>query len=176
MKLQENIFRVNVLLVRLMVVAILSLFTLNTGFGQNEEMRKKIEAARIALITERLNLTPKQAEKFWPIYNEFTSKRRAARQDFERQKKAIPKEQMTEEDRQELVAKGLELKEQEVVLEKEYSKKMLKVISTEQMLSLRGAEGDFRKMLMERINRNRMRDRKRQEFLRDQRMRRDGGN
>ena len=33
--------------------------------AQNREMMQKIEAAKIALITERLELTPEQAEKFW---------------------------------------------------------------------------------------------------------------
>ncbi|MFM9074653.1 MAG: hypothetical protein ACKORJ_03680, partial [Bacteroidota bacterium] len=37
--------------------------------------RERIEAARAAVITERLGLTPDQAEKFWPIYHEFANRR-----------------------------------------------------------------------------------------------------
>jgi hypothetical protein len=52
----------------LIIVPLLFLFQLS--FGQDRDARQKIESARIALITERLGLTPEQAEKFWPIYNE----------------------------------------------------------------------------------------------------------
>ncbi|MFN7600376.1 MAG: hypothetical protein ACK5R0_03145, partial [Bacteroidota bacterium] len=47
-------------------------------FGQDAELdqqdpkvREKIQAARIALISEKVKLTPALAEKFWPIYREF---------------------------------------------------------------------------------------------------------
>src|SRR6478609_4899475 len=49
---------------------------------QNEHAKEKIKAARIGLITQRLGLTPEQAEKFWPIYNEFTQKRTDLRQQY----------------------------------------------------------------------------------------------
>ena len=35
---------------------------------QEPKVREKIEAARIAYITDQLALTPEEAEKFWPIY------------------------------------------------------------------------------------------------------------
>jgi len=35
--------------------------------NRDENAKDKIKAARIGLITQRLNLTPEQAEKFWPI-------------------------------------------------------------------------------------------------------------
>ena len=33
--------------------------------------REKIETFRIAYYTERLNLTPEEAQKFWPVYNAY---------------------------------------------------------------------------------------------------------
>ena len=35
--------------------------------GENKE---KLKAHKIAFITDRLQLTPAEAEKFWPVYNE----------------------------------------------------------------------------------------------------------
>jgi hypothetical protein len=35
----------------------------------------KIQAKRVAFFTEKLNLTPAEAEKFWPLYNEYDAKR-----------------------------------------------------------------------------------------------------
>ena len=40
--------------------------------GQDLE---RIQSYKIALFTRRLNLTPAEAEKFWPVYNEFDGRR-----------------------------------------------------------------------------------------------------
>ena len=36
--------------------------------------RERIKALKTAFITEKLNLSKSEAEKFWPIYNEFSEK------------------------------------------------------------------------------------------------------
>jgi|SRR5450432_2697031 len=41
----------------------------------------RLEALKIAYITNRLNLSPEEAQKFWPIYNEYAAEIKAARQD-----------------------------------------------------------------------------------------------
>ena len=50
---------------------------------QNKE---KLESARIAYFTSRMNLTPDEAAKFWPVYNEYRKAmdeaRRANRGEF----------------------------------------------------------------------------------------------
>lgn len=37
--------------------------------------REKLEAARVAFITNRLSLSPQQAEKFWPLFNQHQESR-----------------------------------------------------------------------------------------------------
>ena len=37
--------------------------------------REKIKALKVAYLTEQLNLTSSEAEKFWPIYNRFEKER-----------------------------------------------------------------------------------------------------
>ena len=41
----------------------------------NDDNINKIQAQRAAFFTERLSLTPAEAEKFWPVYNEYDAKR-----------------------------------------------------------------------------------------------------
>ena len=43
-----------------------------TNKDQKGPIRDKIKAQRIAFITERLNLSPDEATKFWPVYNQFS--------------------------------------------------------------------------------------------------------
>ena len=127
------------------------LITSITFTGLAQDANAKIEAARIALITERLNLTPDQAEKFWPIYKEYTNKRRDINQQFRSQVGNVDPNTVSDEEAKKLVQMQLEKKQQELNLEKQYSERILSVISTRQMVSLRKAEQDFKILLMEKI-------------------------
>lgn len=44
-----------------------------TLIGQNNH-RERIKALKASFITEKLNLSEKEAQKFWPIYNEYDQK------------------------------------------------------------------------------------------------------
>jgi hypothetical protein len=128
--------------------------------------KEKIKAARIGLISQRLGLTPDQAEKFWPIYNEFASKRQELVKEYRQAERTAPTDPKQQEA---LVNLGLKLKQDEVALEKEYSSKMLNVISAQQILNLRQAEKDFRKIILNQLQQRRMlQDRK--ENFRDRNM------
>jgi hypothetical protein len=39
----------------------------------NQSAKDRIEALRIAFISQQLNLTPEEAQKFWPVYNAYRS-------------------------------------------------------------------------------------------------------
>lgn len=42
----------------------------------------KLEAIKIAYITQQLNLTPAEAQRFWPVYNSYSSEVKAARNTY----------------------------------------------------------------------------------------------
>ena len=44
------------------IFILIIIFSTHLGFGQDDEAMKKLESAKIGLITERLGLTPEQAE------------------------------------------------------------------------------------------------------------------
>lgn len=151
-----------------MVVFILTITT-SLAFSQRpgtNRTREQIEAAKIGLITERLGLSIEQAEKFWPLYKEFSDKRRQIMDDFRKQRENFDAVNATEEQRQEMLKLGFERKQQGLDLEKEYSGKMLSVISTQQLIQLRKAEGDFREMLFQRLENRQKMQRRRNNFPR----------
>ena len=43
---------------------------------------ERIEALRIAFISRELNLSPQEAEKFWPVYNQFRGDLKTLHQNF----------------------------------------------------------------------------------------------
>jgi DNA polymerase III delta prime subunit len=121
---------------------------------QQNDALKKIESAKIALISERLDLTPEQAERFWPVYNEYYQRQKEIRSNFQNARREIDPKNATEEENKRLLEMGMQVKENQVRLEKEYTDRMLKVISSRQMVELRKAESDFRNMLVERLRSN----------------------
>ncbi len=56
-------------------------FTILIGEAQNGN---RIEALKIAYITKRLDLSPDEAQKFWPIYNQYAEELKRTRQDANR--------------------------------------------------------------------------------------------
>ena len=49
-----------------------------------KDWRQQIKAQKVAFITEQLSLTPKEAQKFWPIYNTYEDKLNQIRRNDER--------------------------------------------------------------------------------------------
>jgi hypothetical protein len=135
------------------------------------KVREKVESARIALITNRLGLTPDQAEKFWPIYREFTEKRLGMRKEFRDMQRQIDPANPDPKKQQELVDFGFQLKQKELNLEKDYSGRLLNIINVQQMLNLRKAEQDFRQLILNQLQQRRADQQQRKELLRDQNQR-----
>ena len=144
------------------------------GFAQDEQeivapdptARKKIEAARIALISERMGLTVQQAEKFWPVYHEFAGKQSELRQQLKEARRQIDPNNSNPKKDQELVNLGFQLKQRSLDLEKDYSGRMLNVISAQQILHLRGAEKEFNRMILNQLQQRRI-NQQRKENVRD---------
>jgi len=145
-------------------------------FAQNKEAMKKIESARIALITERLGLTPDQAEKFWPVYREYNMQRREIREEFRNERQGANLQNMSEEESKQLVQKSMDMKQKELNLEKEYSKRLTEVISTQQLFKLKNAEKDFQQMLLQRIQEQRQMQDQNQKMLQRREMMKDRNN
>lgn len=124
--------------------------------AQDPAVQEKIKNLRIAYISDKLGLTPDQAEKFWPVYREFSDKRREIRQEFVDARKQIKTDNPDQAKQEELVKMGFALKQRELDLEKVYSERLLRVISAQQMLNLRKAEGDFQRIILEQIQQRRM--------------------
>ena len=137
------------------LIAILS-FALSTSLkAQDEYPRKneKIKAAKVGLITNRLNLTEEQAKTFWIVYEEFDKKRSEIRKNI-RQMTAESRNITTSDDKILADIKDvLSLKQKEVDLEKEYLSKFLKSINVRQLSELFKTEQLFNQMLVKKLNR-----------------------
>lgn len=133
-----------------------------------QKMEERIKTQHIAFISNRLQLTPKEAEQFWPLFNEFHSKqktmREAARTD--RQK---PFDEMTDAEVEKLIAGELDLQSRELELRKEYYQKFKAIISVKKIAKLYRAERDFKMTILENFKKRKFLGGDKKEFMRPQR-------
>ncbi len=145
--------------------------------NQDPKARERIEAARIGLISERLGLTPEQAERFWPVYREFSQKRGELVSEFRNAQREVGPDNQDPEKQKALVELGLKIKQRQLDLEKDYSRRMMDVISAQQILNLRNAEKEFQRMILNQLQQRRDLQQRKENFRdRNQQLRDRKGN
>ena len=120
---------------------------------KRKEMSEKFRARKIAFITEQLSLTPGEAEKFWPVYNEMEQKREAITQNLMERFRDPGRElaEPTEEEAEKIMQQRFDEEQQLLDLKKEYHKKFTGILPSTKVLRLYEAENMFRRHLMESI-------------------------
>jgi len=114
---------------------------------------EQIQTERIAYFTEKIGLTPEEAQLFWPIYNEMDNKRNAL---FE-EKAAIIQAFMnntnnpTDKQINEQLNRLAVINQQEGVLHGEYDARFRKVLSPQKVMNLYVAEMGFRNYLLQQM-------------------------
>ncbi len=122
--------------------------------SMKEKGRDRIESMRIAFITEKLNLSTEEAQRFWPVYNEFKADERKIKQDGKPEKSL---QDMTEKEAEQFITERFSSQDRQLQLEKKYYARMKDVISIRKIALLYQAEIDFKKRLVEAV-RNRKLD------------------
>lgn len=115
-----------------------------------DEMMKKVKSAKIAFITENLNLSPDEAEVFWPVYNEMSNKREELIfNSFGPFPEKDEKKELTEEEAKEQMAQRFDNEEALLKLKREYHEKFLEILPATKVLMLYEVENRFRGHLID---------------------------
>lgn len=137
---------------KLILISILSIFAFTLlqaqerRGGASPEMFEKIKAEKISFFTSKLDLTPAEAQAFWPVYNELEKKRFDIQRqihDFER----IPNDEyakLTEPEILKMTNNYIDLFEKEANLRKEYHKQFMKILPQKKVLLMYRTENEFR--------------------------------
>lgn len=126
--------------------------TTNFVHAQNEN-HENLKALKTAFITQQLNLSPKEAESFWPIYNIYDNKVYELKVIRNKEARNIIKQQgaleaISDKEADELVAKLIKNEEEELYAKKELFRGLKNVISSKKILQLQKAEHDFNRKLL----------------------------
>jgi len=89
---------------------------------------KKIQAMEVAFITKELNLTPDEAQKFWPVFNQYRNDLKTVAVEY-KQKDHLERQQ-----------KMLDLR-------KKYREDFTKVMNQERANKVFGAEDEFKSLV-----------------------------
>lgn len=127
------------------LLTVLSLiFAMQFGFAQDdvpagqpipEQKKKEIEALRIAFISKELDLSPEDAQKFWPVFNQYNKEIQATLGDHD--------------------GDVIDREERVLNVRKKYREQFSKIIGADRMNRMFNADTKFRHMLIKMIQRQR---------------------
>ncbi|MBN2262005.1 MAG: hypothetical protein JW735_03770 [Prolixibacteraceae bacterium] len=111
---------------------------------------EKFKAEKISFFTSALDLTPKEAEVFWPVYNEFESKK----WEISKQRRELDQSlmngvaEMSDKEYTELSRKIVSLFIEDNKLTEEYNERFLKILPPKKVVMLYVTEMNFRNHLL----------------------------
>jgi hypothetical protein len=117
----------------------------------NGRLKEKLKASHAAYITQELELTETEAQKFWPVYNAYRSEIEGLR--FDADRKSV--ETMTDKEAEDLLNEQLETKAKEVEVQKKYVLKLKTVIPARKILLLWKAEKEYREKVISNLKNRR---------------------
>ena len=139
---------------------IIFLLVASLSFSQGfKEKREKVKALKVAYITEQLELTTDEAQKFWPIYNAFDENQAELR--HEKMRAILDRfkpgnvEKLSEKDASNSLAQMEKIEEDLFNLKKKFIKDLQGVISAKKIIKLKKAEEDFNRELLKQMREKR---------------------
>ncbi|CAC9974961.1 sensor of ECF-type sigma factor [Flavobacterium panici] len=137
------------------ILALLLFLVTFSFYAQNDktdEKREKIKAFKVSFLTTELELTPTEAEKFWPIYNAYDDKQYELRHD--KMKTYLKKldddniNSISEKEATTLLSQ-IECTDKELYLLREkFMTNIKKVLPAKKILKLKKSEDDFNRKLL----------------------------
>lgn len=128
----------------------LLLLILGISMGQLRAQEKqpspeKMKAKKIAFITTNLDLTPAEAEKFWPVYNQAEEEFETLHKEHRKMRPDKKISEMSDAEVEKLIDEGLEFQQKELDLRKKYHEKFKQVLPVKKVAQLLHLEHEFRK-------------------------------
>ena len=143
----------------LLIIIMLLVPAIKAG-AQNPNL-EKLNAYKIAFFTRRLNFTSNEAEKFWPVYNEYQKMKTRVQIDkssiiknFNQNEKTLSDEQLTE-----LGDKLISAEVQETSLAVEFHNKLKKLLPPAKVIKFYQVENQYKIQLLNELQGSRQQQR-----------------
>ncbi|MFP4046905.1 MAG: hypothetical protein ACLFT4_03995 [Bacteroidales bacterium] len=120
---------------------------------KNQSIREQIQTEKIAFFTEKIGLTLQEAEKFWPVYNEYWDKKNKIDEERKKSMNAYLNnpDNFSRKEIEELVDNYVDYRMQKAELLEEYHQKFKEVLPVEKVVRVYVADYDFKAYLLNKI-------------------------
>lgn len=123
------------------------------AFAQTDDTEKALKAEKVAFLTKKLDLTQEEANKFWPLYDEYWAKktkilndRRKLADDFIQNINNI-----TDKVAVDYANRYVESQKREADLIAEYNKLLLKILPPKKVMLLYQSNYEFKNYLLQKV-------------------------
>ena len=143
---------------RLLLITILVFAGAWSSSAQDKNgWQERIKAEKIAYLTDAMDLSPAEAEKFWPVYNRAESEMRQSWKlimDAYRALEASVKDSKDDKEISALLDKYLDAQEVADGIDRKYTTEYRKILSNDKIARLYIAEENFRRLQIHKLNKN----------------------
>ena len=126
------------------------------GNRPSEDRFERFRSEKVSFLTDKLQLTPDEAQKFWPLYNELEKKRweaQSLRRELEH-KVQFSAASLSNSEKVQLTRSFSSSMQKEAELGVQYNEEFLKIMSPEKVLLLYKSENEFRMYLLRKYRGN----------------------
>lgn len=132
----------------LLIITLMFSITLQlVSQDRSEKAREKIEAKKVAYLSEKLNLTVEEAQVFWPVYNEYNTELKKER----RERRENNLEIITDDQASKLIDKQINYQQRELDLKKRYNEKIKSTIGAKKTLMLWRYDRKFKEDMIRQV-------------------------
>jgi hypothetical protein len=120
------------------------------------EKQDNLQQQKVAFFNEKLQLTPAESGKFWPVYNDYQNRRDKVTRDRNTLLKYFEsnKNNLTEAEASQLIEKYVAFQLEETQLLENYTKKFQEILPAKKVMRIYIVELEFKKWLLENLRQN----------------------
>ncbi|MFA5713872.1 MAG: hypothetical protein WC960_06850 [Bacteroidales bacterium] len=130
------------------------------GTQQRSQWSNQMQTQKIAFFTNALSLTPKEAELFWPLYNQYWENRQERNREMRRllnqlSSKGKGAKELSQQEIKSMLESYVQIESTYGSISKEYLPKFLKILSPDKVAKMFRAEDEFRMEVMQMLRNRR---------------------
>jgi len=135
------------------IIALLLSVSILPAQNKKGEKLEKVRTQKVAFLTQKMNLSPDEAQVFWPVYNEFASQKEA----LNKKKRDVMVElkqkwdTATDNQKEAVADQMIAFRMEEAQLDQSYHAQFKEVLPIDKVLKLYQAELQFKNYLMKQI-------------------------
>jgi len=124
-----------------------------TLWGQSGD---RVQAMKVAYITNRVGFTPEESEKFWPLYNQFEKNEKALRNQYKFTGNLMT---VSDAEAEQFMRDNFEMEARLLELKKQFFQDLLKIMPAKKIMMVRRAEKEFNVELLKTLKERRRNNR-----------------